>query len=133
MTERTAACFCGQLSVRCKGEPVWVSVCHCLACQQRTGSVFGAQARFLSENVIISGASTAFVRTGDEGRKLTYNFCPQCGSTIYYVVDDQPELIAVPVGAFADAGFPPPKFSVYERRKHGWVAALDGPDVAHLD
>jgi hypothetical protein len=34
---------CGQLTARVTGVPVRVSVCHCLACQRRTGSVFGAQ------------------------------------------------------------------------------------------
>jgi hypothetical protein len=31
------------------------------------------------------------------------------------------ELVAVPVGAFADPSFPPPSFSVWEEPKHAWV------------
>ena len=46
MTTRTATCRCGQLRAECQGEPVRVSVCHCLDCQKRTGSVFAAQARW---------------------------------------------------------------------------------------
>jgi hypothetical protein len=46
MNTRTASCSCGQLTVVTAGDPIRVSVCHCLACQRRTGSVFGAQARF---------------------------------------------------------------------------------------
>jgi hypothetical protein len=38
---RTAACNCGQLCITCEGEPVRVSMCHCLECQRRTGAVFG--------------------------------------------------------------------------------------------
>ena len=45
MTTRDASCSCGQLHLTCEGEPVRISVCHCLACQQRTGSAFGVQAR----------------------------------------------------------------------------------------
>jgi len=37
---RTARCSCGQLQLRCPDTPVRVSLCHCLGCQQRTGSVF---------------------------------------------------------------------------------------------
>jgi len=29
--------------------------------------------------------------------------------------------LAIPVGAFADPGFPAPGVSVYESRKHQWV------------
>ena len=32
--------------------------------------------------------------------------------------------------AFADPAFPPPKFSMYESRKHRWVDIL-GADVEH--
>ena len=75
MSLRTASCSCGQLQVQVTTEPLRVSVCHCLACQRRTGSVFGAQARFAKEAVSISGTSTEFVRTGDEGTKATFRFC----------------------------------------------------------
>ena len=46
MTTREAQCSCGQLRLTCEGEPVRISICHCLDCQRRTGSVFGTQARF---------------------------------------------------------------------------------------
>ena len=40
MTAREASCSCGRIRLRCKGEPVRISVCHCLECQKRTGSAF---------------------------------------------------------------------------------------------
>ena len=43
---RQASCSCEQLRLSAEGEPVRISVCHCLACQRRTGSAFGFQARF---------------------------------------------------------------------------------------
>jgi hypothetical protein len=128
MTTRRAACCCGQLAVTCTGEPVRVSMCHCLECQRRTGSVFGAQARFRSEDVVIEGRSTTFVRVGDEGGRAEFHFCPVCGSTVYYVFEGAPELTAVTVGAFADPSFPAPVFSVYEERKHAWVAVPEGAE-----
>ncbi|HQP44047.1 MAG TPA: GFA family protein [Thermoanaerobaculales bacterium] len=126
MTIRHAACSCGQLSVIVHGEPVRISVCHCLECQRRTGSAFGAQARFRKADVEIRGASTAYRRIADSGNAIRFHFCPTCGSTIYYQSEDQPELVAVPVGAFADPDFPAPWVSVYESRKHSWVGLPDG-------
>jgi hypothetical protein len=134
MTERTAVCSCGQLTVRCSGEPVRVSICHCLACQRRTGSVFGEQVRFKTEDIKeISGRSTLYVRVGDAGSEISFRFCPICGSTVYYTIDNDPDLVAIPVGAFADPKFQSPTRSVYESRKHGWVNVPEGPDVVHLD
>lgn len=121
MPTRLASCSCGQLTAKVVGEPVRISICHCLACQRRTGSVFGEQARFRRKEVSISGASTEYVRVGDEGSRVTFHFCPQCGSTVYYELQGLEELLAIPVGAFADPDFPTPWVSVYESRKHSWV------------
>jgi hypothetical protein len=118
---RIASCSCGQLQAQVATEPLRVSVCHCLACQRRTGSVFGAQARFAREAVSISGTSTEFVRIGDEGTEATFRFCPNCGATVYYTMSGMEDAVAIPVGAFADPSFPAPTFSVYEERMHAWV------------
>ncbi len=131
MVKRRAACSCGSLAATCEGEPIRVSVCHCTACQRRTGAPFGQQARWAAEHVTIEGSSTAFTREGDSGGRATFHFCPTCGATVYFTVDRMPGMIAVPVGAFADASFPPPVISFYEARKHAWVVLPSG--VEHVD
>jgi hypothetical protein len=128
MTTRHAACSCGQLGLTAEGEPLRVSMCHCLACQRRTGSAFGVQARFPRDCVRIEGQSTAYVRKGDSGGTCTFHFCPVCGATVYYLPDDLPEVVAVPVGAFAEPGFPEPRVSVYEERRHAWVSVPEGAE-----
>lgn len=130
MTSRTASCRCGQLRATAAGEPVRVSVCHCLACQQRSGSAFAAQARWPVDQVRIEGQSKSWIRTADSGNRITYHFCPECGSTVHYSGGNFPDLVAVPVGAFADPDFPAPQFSVWEKRKHEWVE-ISGPNVEH--
>lgn len=130
MTERIASCSCGQLTAEVTGEPLRISICHCLACQRRTGSVFGAQARFSRENVKVSGASTEYARTGDSGSTARFHFCPACGATVLYELEGAGEFIGVPVGAFADPGFPAPRVSIYEERMHGWV--VPPPDAEHI-
>lgn len=132
MTTRTATCRCGQLRAVCEGEPIRVSVCHCLDCQRRTGGVFGAQARWPDERIAIGGEAREWVGLSGGGGRVTYTFCPACGSTIAYVIESWPGVVAVPLGAFADPGFPPPRFSVYEERKHPWTAVL-GEGVEHHD
>ena len=121
MSTRLASCSCGQLSALTTGDPVRISICHCLACQRRTGGPFAEQARFLREHVTVSGASTAFNRVGDAGSCATFHFCPHCGCTVYYETAGVEDSVAIPVGAFADPGFPAPTVSVYEARKHAWV------------
>lgn len=130
-TTRLASCSCGQLTAEVRGDPVRISICHCLACQRRTGSPFGEQARYPRDQVAISGRSTAWHRPGDEGGGANFHFCPTCGATVYYELVDYSDYIAIPVGAFADPGFPTPRVSVYESRKHGWV--VPPSDAEHFD
>ncbi|MEO1227180.1 MAG: GFA family protein [Pseudomonadota bacterium] len=130
MVKRIATCRCGQLSATCVGEPVRVSVCHCLECQKRSGSAFATQARWPDANVTLSGEFSVWERVADSGHRATYRFCPVCGSTVAYVIEGWPGVTAIPVGAFADQSFPAPRFSVYEHRKHAWTEVL-GEDVEH--
>lgn len=132
MTTRTASCRCGQLAVTVSGEPVRVSVCHCLACQKRTGSVFSAQARWPAECVSIEGRSSSWTRTADSGQTTTYHFCPECGSTVHYTGGNFPHVIAIPMGAFDDPYIASPDYSVWECRKHEWVDII-GDCVEHSD
>jgi hypothetical protein len=132
MIRRTASCSCGALTAVCEGEPVRVSVCHCLDCQKRTGSAFGVQARFPNEQVTISGAWREWMRIGDEGSHARFRFCPTCSAILFYVVDEDPGRTAIPVGAFADPTFPAPGISVYEERMHPWLI-ISGDGVRHLD
>lgn len=130
MSKHFASCSCGQLTAQVTAEPVRVSICHCLACQRRTGSVFGQQARFRREHVSVSGVASEYVRVGDEGSRVKFHFCPSCGSTVYYEPEGMEEFFAIPVGAFADPGFPAPSVSVYESRMHSWV--VPPPQAEHI-
>ena len=121
MTTRVASCTCGAFRLLCEGDPARVSVCHCRACQRRTGSAFGVQARFGVDQVTIEGPTSTFVRVGDGGSAITFRFCPTCGDTGCWEIEGMDGWLAVPVGAFADASFPAPTVSIYEERAHPWV------------
>lgn len=132
MTNRIASCSCGQLRLTCRDEPVRVSICHCLECQKRTGSVFSTQARFARGDVTIEGRSTTWTRIGDSGEGATFHFCPVCGSTVYWEPSGAPDIVTVAVGMFADPGFPPPHVSVYEERAHPWALAAGALPLEHM-
>jgi hypothetical protein len=125
MSTRTAACSCGQLRIQVRSEPRGVGICHCLACQQRTGSVFAALASF-SAPFTVSGTATEYVRIGDQGAKFIFRFCPICGTTVFHTEEGNDQTVSVAVGAFADPDFPVPQVSVYDSRRHPWVQLPPG-------
>ena len=125
MTTRTASCACGQLRITCVGEPQIVALCHCLDCQRRTGSAFGISAFFLRDRISSEGRTRTYRRSSDSGRAVTFHFCPDCGSTVFWEPERMPAAIAVAAGCFADPSFPAPTQSVWEERRHPWVNALE--------
>ena len=84
------------------------------------------QARWSKEDVRIEGRHTAYTRISDAGEPRTFSFCPECGSTVFYATDSQ--YVAVPIGAFGDPTFPPPRISVWEERRHPWVSVPEGAE-----
>ena len=123
---RTASCACGQLKISCTGEPRLVAQCHCLDCQRRTGSVFGLAAFFARDGVKTEGEARTFRRPSDSGHDVTFHFCPECGSSVFWEPSRKPDAIAVAVGCFADPAFPAPTRVAWEERRHGWVGGSQG-------
>jgi hypothetical protein len=142
---RKASCACGKLTVTTKGpDPERRSLCHCKNCQLRTGSAFAIQARFPRDQVKIEGKSTAWkfpvagakpvTYRSCDSEGATYHFCPECGATVYYLLDSAPDFVGVKVGAFTDPTFPPPMISGFEEYRFPWamnVAALPMPGGHH--
>jgi hypothetical protein len=125
MTTRTARCTCGSLSVTVRGEPLGVGVCHCLACQSRTGSAFATLAVFAAPWEV-RGEATEYVRGGDAGASFRFRFCPRCGSTVFHTEEGTEGWVSVAVGCLGDPGFPAPEVSVYGLRRHAWVRLPEG-------
>jgi hypothetical protein len=121
MSLEKASCSCGQLVLRYNDTIARTAICHCYACQKRTGSAFGVQVRLKKEKVVIEGKSTKFDRPTDEGDHVHFYFCPVCGATVYWEIDDLPDSIIAPAGAFENHELPAPTFSVYEDHMLPWV------------
>ena len=109
-----------------------ISICHCLECQKRTGSVFAAQARFPADQVTIEGQASTWSRRGDSGDSATFRFCATCGSTVYWIPESMPDMVMVATGAFADPAFPAPRVSVYDERQHPWTRAMAQEPMEHF-
>ncbi|WP_332766144.1 GFA family protein [Phenylobacterium sp.] len=120
---REAACACGGLRLSLSGAPRLVSSCHCLACQRRTGALFGSSAFFPRDQIVaLNGDERTFQRQGESGGILTFHFCPNCGSTVYWDNPRVPDLVCVAVGALADPSFPPPIRTIWTVAKHEWLS-----------
>ena len=126
---RIARCHCGEVNISCEGEPWLVALCSCELCQRRTGSPIHIGAWFNRDQVTIEGTTKEFTRTtGDRGTKLTFNFCPTCGTSIWWGGTEAPFAgnVGIAGGCFADPNFPPPTVAVYDKRRHPWISTPEG-------
>ena len=128
--ERVAECHCGQLRATTSGEPDSVYVCHCKACQRRTGAVIHNGTRWLKSQVRIEGEHKVYARKGDSGFELRFHFCPNCGTSLFWEGDRSPTTCGIAVGCFADPSFPAPTSSGYEESMHPWLGLPSG--TAHF-
>ena len=89
--ERTAQRHCGQLKVIASDEPERVYLCHCRACQRRTGTAFHFfGATYAKERVRLDGERRVYERGSDSGNLIRFHFCPNCGTTLYWEGDRNP-------------------------------------------
>ena len=71
---------------------------------------------------VVQGVSKTFTRNSAVGKLVTFHFCPECGSTLFWEPERMPHLIDVAVGAFAAPPFPQPEQSVWTNDKHAWLS-----------
>ena len=118
---RIASCCCGQLRVELYGEPGGVGVCHCRACQQRTGSAFALLVHF-GGPYTVRGEVSEHVRRGDGGARFRFRFCPVCGSTVFHTEEDvESDGVSIAVGTLQEPLESKPEVSVYDCRRLPWV------------
>ena len=81
-----------------------------------------ATKRASGEQVTFTGKATTWNRTAESGNVATFNFCPTCGSTVYWESESFPGYVIVAIGNLADPNFPAPTVSVWEESRHPWVS-----------
>src|SRR5262249_4159891 len=93
--------------------------CHCKRCQRRTGTAFSASARVEAGSFAITRGEDEVGRwdPGDGG--WIKAFCQRCGSQLFTTNPDDPQLLAVRMGAIdGDPGVRP---RARPRTAHGAV------------
>ena len=108
MATRDAACSCGQLRLTAEGDPIRISMCHCLACQRRTGSAAAVSARIAPGSLRITSGQE-LVRAYDPGDGgFLKVFCSGCGGALWAQHPSDPEVRVVRLGVFdRDPGIRP--------------------------
>jgi len=119
---RLGGCLCGAVRLSVKGNPIRVGLCHCQDCRRTSGSAynfFGVWPRLAYEG---SGELTTF-----GGR----SFCPNCGSRVASLRDDEAEIMLgsldIAPGDFI------PGYELWIHRREPWLMDLPWADQFEHD
>src|SRR5687768_7263514 len=116
-------CLCGAVRYRVTNAPFRTGVCHCRFCQRRTGSAFGVGVYFKKDDFALTrGSLKSYQYRSDEtGRWLRMEFCPECGTTVTWLLEVFPDGRGVAGGSFDDPSWLKIERHSWTRSKLHWV------------
>src|SRR5262245_42659401 len=113
MQQIAGGCLCGKVRYKAEADPVFTGVCNCKHCQEQAGTTFSIVVAIPTSAFSSTGQMKTFEDTGDSGKPVHRNFCPDCGSPITSVVDIMPGLTIIKAGTLDDSSWLKPAMEIY--------------------
>lgn len=126
----TASCLCGGIQLKINTEIPQVFVCHCGQCQKAQGSAFVAIAPIETKYLeILQGQALFSEYFATENKKRV--FCKVCGSPLFSVRLDLPELVRLRVGIINEPLSAHIASHAFTEYKAAWFEILDEAKKFH--
>jgi hypothetical protein len=110
---RQGGCLCGRVRFRVKGRPLRVGLCHCQDCRRASGSFFTPFGVW---------PITSYEGSGEMKTFASRSFCPECGSRIASLRDDEAEIMLGSLDmAPSDLA---PEYELWTGRREEWILPL---------
>lgn len=97
--ELRGKCLCGDVHFKASGEVKRVSACYCSLCQKQNGGGAFYGVELQGKLVIEDGGSLVWY---DSSEKAKRGFCALCGSSLFWVSNDDPSYFDVSLGVLVD-------------------------------
>jgi len=124
---RSGHCLCGSISYRISAQPETVVLCHCDDCQRHSGSAFSVNVLVERDKVEIKGTPRAYQTFGAENGNLRDRlFCGDCGTPIFTILHEVPDIVIVKAGTLDDRTGLKPSAEVWWRRAQDWLEPHPG-------
>lgn len=104
MQPLTGGCLCGAIRYAISAPVTELRACHCRSCQRASGAGGTVGAVVPREAFTITqGKPKRYSAVADSGRTLHRHFCPDCGSQLYSLREQSPQMIVVRAGTLDDS------------------------------
>ena len=118
---RKGSCLCGAVRFEARGDPRFISNCHCETCRRAASAPSVTWAGFLEAQIAMSGETLADYASSPGVRR---SFCGRCGSPLAFRGERWAGEVHVPVCAFEEAAEMAPTNDYFEAEKLPWAALL---------
>lgn len=112
-------CQCGAVRYEVSGEPKHIALCHCSDCRKSAGAPMVAWAAFDEGDFRITKGS---VRCFNSSGQAMRNFCPDCGTGIYYTnAEVLPGIVDIQSATLDDPQACAPQAQIQVADRIGWM------------
>jgi hypothetical protein len=115
-------CMCGAVRYECTGDTEAASYCHCDDCKKATGGPYTVGVLVKAVDLrIISGRVKGYTSIADSGRKITREFCPNCGSPLFTRAEKGPDHVFLKAGSLDEPELIKPSCQTWTKRAVPWA------------
>jgi hypothetical protein len=118
-------CSCGAVRYRLTSDPLFIHCCHCLNCQQQTGSAFVVNLLIEADRVELLAAEPQPIDAPrDDGSMQRIFRCPTCQVAVFSQYT-YPEVWFVRGGTLDEPSAVAPDVHIFTKSKLPWVTLPD--------
>jgi len=115
-------CHCGSIRYEVDLTEARHGLCHCTDCRRAVGAPAVAWAMITHSQIKITGQTSVYASSPDAQR----HFCPQCGTSLFYVSEaNLPGMIDVQSATLDDPEALPLQAQIQTAERLSWMAHLD--------
>ncbi len=119
---RAGGCLCGSIRYETAGDSEAASICHCVSCRKSAGAQSVAWVVFPYGNFRVVSGEPAVYRSSDH---VSRTFCGECGTTLTYQHDEDPNSIDITAASLDLPDEFPPTRHVWLEDKLAWETVND--------
>lgn len=119
-------CHCGQVSYEISGDKQFEFFCHCSDCRVINGGGHLAGIIFDKNNLIVTGTPKTYSYIGGSGKKIEFNFCPNCGTPLYAYPLAHENVVVIRATSLENSDTFKPQKSLFSESAHLWENGIIG-------
>jgi hypothetical protein len=125
------SCHCGAVKFEAVVDPARVTIRHCTACQNLTGTAYRVTVAARAEGFRLTHGSPktykTYIKVADSGNKRAQVFCAECGSHLYaHAAVEKADRLGLRVGCLQERTELVPSKRIWCRSALGWSENLQG-------